>query len=90
MVVEVVVGVVVGVVVPVAEPDAAGVALDDVELVAAAGVAAFASFALFAADSLLSADLLAVAPGLAPLFLKSVTYQPDPLSWNPAAVTCLA
>ena len=20
---------------------------------------------------------------------KSVTYQPDPLSWNPAAVTCL-
>src|SRR5690606_38954871 len=26
----------------------------------------------------------------APLLRKSVTYQPDPLSWKPAAVTCLA
>ena len=40
----------------------------------------------------------AVVPGatsafLAPALLllrKSVTYQPEPLSWKPAAVTCLA
>lgn len=25
-----------------------------------------------------------------PPFLKSVTYQPDPFNWKPAAVTCLA
>ncbi|HLU00265.1 MAG TPA: hypothetical protein VKZ70_11045 [Burkholderiaceae bacterium] len=24
-----------------------------------------------------------------PLLRKSVTYQPEPLSWKPAAVTCL-
>lgn len=28
--------------------------------------------------------------GLAAPSRKSVTYQPDPLSWNPAAVNCLA
>jgi len=26
--------------------------------------------------------------GALPLPLKSVAYQPDPLSWNPAAVSC--
>ena len=29
-------------------------------------------------------------PAEAPLLRKSVTYQPEPLSWKPAAVTCLA
>ena len=40
----------------------------------------------------------AVVPGATSAFLappllllrKSVTYQPEPLSWKPAAVTCLA
>jgi len=39
------------------------------------------------------ASVLASPPSLAPPVLpprKSVTYQPEPLSWNPAAVTCLA
>jgi len=51
-----------------------------------------------AVDELLSADELfsvvddeaAEPPDLPPLLLrKSVTYQPDPLSWKPAAVNCL-
>jgi hypothetical protein len=29
-----------------------------------------------------------LAAGLDPLCLKSVAYQPEPLSWNPAAVSC--
>jgi hypothetical protein len=33
--------------------------------------------------------LLLAAAGALPLFRKSVTYQPLPLSWKPAAVTCL-
>ena len=37
-----------------------------------------------------AASLLTPPDDFEPLFLKSVTYQPDPLSWNPAAVTCLA
>ena len=39
------------------------------------------------------ASALASPPSLAPPELpprKSVTYQPEPLSWKPAAVTCLA
>jgi hypothetical protein len=39
------------------------------------------------------ASVLASPPSLAPPVLpprKSVTYQPEPLSWKPAAVTCLA
>ena len=35
-------------------------------------------------------ELELAAALLEPLFLKSVTYQPEPLSWKPAAVTCLA
>src|SRR5204862_3901375 len=40
-------------------------------------------------DLPLSESLLSVLalPCLAPLFLKSVAYQPLPLSWNPAAVS---
>ena len=30
------------------------------------------------------------APAFLPPSRKSVTYQPEPLSWKPAAVTCLA
>ena len=39
------------------------------------------------------ASVLVSPPSLAPPVLpprKSVTYQPEPLSWKPAAVTCLA
>jgi hypothetical protein len=36
--------------------------------------------AVDAPDSLLSADLPDAGADFAPLFLKSVTYQPDPLS----------
>jgi hypothetical protein len=39
-----------------------------------------------AAASLL--DGATAVDGALPLPLKSVAYQPDPLSWNPAAVTC--
>ena len=35
------------------------------------------------------AGVLAALPPPLPLPRKSVTYQPEPLSWNPAAVTCL-
>ena len=37
----------------------------------------------------LPSSLDLVAAGLAPEFLKSVSYQPDPLSLNAAAVNCL-
>src|SRR5215213_6266230 len=30
------------------------------------------------------------AAGFAPLFLKSVAYQPFPFSWKPAALTCFS
>lgn len=42
-------------------------------------------------DSLLpvAPPLLLAAAGALPLLRKSVTYQPLPLSWKPAAVTCL-
>jgi hypothetical protein len=39
------------------------------------------------------ASVLVSPPSVAPPVLpprKSVTYQPEPLSWKPAAVTCLA
>lgn|GEM_PF-4038240 len=39
-----------------------------------------------ALDAVLDPEPLAEAP----LLRKSVTYQPEPLSWKPAAVTCLA
>ena len=76
----------------------AGVA-EEVEVLAAAGVAeedsldeAEAVDAAEEADS--PADVAVVAGAGAPDALlapsrKSVTYQPEPLSWNPAAVTCL-
>ena len=51
---------------------------------AAAGVAAGA--ALASPAGLL---LLVSGAGLLPLFLKSVAYQPEPLSWKPGAVNCL-
>lgn len=38
---------------------------------------------------LVTAPLLPVGAGPLPLLRKSVTYQPLPLSWKPAAVTCL-
>jgi len=72
---------------------------------AAAGALAAGTDALDASDdlalSLLVASVavvvlasdLASPPSLAPPVLpprKSVTYQPEPLSWKPAAVTCLA
>ncbi len=72
---------------------------------AAAGALGAGADALEASDdlalSLLVASVAVVAlasdlaspPSLAPPVLpprKSVTYQPEPLSWKPAAVTCLA
>ena len=73
-------------------------------VVAAAGVLAGADELEASADLALSplgasvllsglASVLASPPSLAPPELpprKSVTYQPEPLSWKPAAVTCLA
>ena len=50
------------------------------------GVGVGAAAAAEAADSL-PPD--APAPGLPPS-RKSVTYQPEPLSWKPAAVTCFS
>ena len=56
----------------------------------AAGVEAVADGAGAAgADEEALSAAAEVAPALPPP-RKSVTYQPDPLSWNPAAVTCLA
>ena len=48
-----------------------------------------------AAAGAAAAAAAAVAPPVAPVAApepprKSVTYQPEPLSWKPAAVTCLA
>jgi len=48
-------------------------------------VAAAALTVLAAAPVAASPEL---APGLASLLRKSVTYQPEPLSWKPAAVSC--
>lgn len=42
------------------------------------------------ADAPLSDEDAGLAAGDLPLSLKSLTYQPEPLSWKPAAVTCLA
>src|SRR3990167_882504 len=42
-----------------------------------------------AAPAAAGASGAAGAAGAAPLPLKSVAYQPEPLSWKPAAVTCL-
>jgi hypothetical protein len=58
---------------------------DDTEGVGV-GVGVGAAVAAEAADSL-PPD--APAPGLPPS-RKSVTYQPEPLSWKPAAVTCFS
>src|SRR5687767_8008984 len=41
-------------------------------------------------DLPVSASDLALAVGFAPLFLKSVAYQPFPFNWNPAALTCFS
>jgi hypothetical protein len=58
---------------------ATGAGLAEAAVALAAGVAA-------GADSAgLATPLLAPSPPLR----KSVTYQPEPLSWKPAAVTCL-
>src|SRR5690606_35820668 len=55
----------------------------------AAGAAAGAAESLLAGESGLAAES---APALAPPgpLRKSVTYQPEPFNWKPAAVTCLA
>jgi hypothetical protein len=47
---------------------------------AAGAVVEVSGAAVDAPDSLLSADLPDAGADFAPLFLKSVTYQPDPLS----------
>ena len=55
------------------------------------GVAAGAAAAAGAASvvGVLAAGVAALAAGLLPS-LKSVAYQPKPLSWKPAAVSCLS
>ena len=53
---------------------------------AGAGLGAEAASALAAPSA---AGLSLAAPPLLPS-RKSVTYQPEPLSWKPAAVSCLA
>ena len=63
----------------VAAPEDAAGAVDGVASDAAAGDESLA---------VACAGLSDVA-GFLPPSRKSVTYQPDPLSWNPAAVTCL-
>jgi hypothetical protein len=62
---------------------------------AAAGAAALSPDGLAASDDAVESDdeaglADAAAPLFEPLPRKSVTYQPEPLSWKPAAVTCLA
>lgn len=70
--------------------EAAGAAAGAAALDEGAGVAVAAAGA-----SLPEAAFVAVCPGVAAgaaLALpprKSVTYQPEPFNWNPAAVTCL-
>lgn len=54
---------------------------------AAAGAAAASAAGLPAAASLAALPTPLLAPS--PPLRKSVTYQPAPLSWKPAAVTCL-
>ena len=59
----------------------------------AAGVAAAGALGAVLESPVAAAALAgAASPAFgvaAPLLRKSVTYQPEPLSWNPAAVTCL-
>lgn len=62
-------------------------------VVVAAGAGSDLAGAASAATSEAAAGAAAAAPptagaAVAPP-LKSVAYQPDPLSWNPAAVSCL-
>ena len=66
-----------------AEDDAAP--SDALALPLSALPAAAALVVLAATPVAASPDL---APGLASLLRKSVTYQPEPLSWKPAAVSC--
>ena len=56
---------------------------------AGAGVAAGAGAGAAALGAASAAGAEAVPDGLLPLFLKSVAYQPEPLSWKPGAVNCL-
>ena len=58
---------------------------------AGAGVAAVVAAAAGAAEvaALLAAGVAVLAAGLLPS-LKSVAYQPEPLSWKPAAVSCFS
>lgn len=60
-----------------------------VELAAAAAGAGLAGAALAGAALETELSAGAVEDGLLPLFLKSVAYQPEPLSWKPGAVSCL-
>ena len=75
--------------------------VDAAAAVAGAGLAAALTLdseelALAAAESEVEGVVLASVPGAAPAAgafaasppRKSVTYQPEPLSWKPAAVTC--
>lgn len=55
---------------------------------ALAALAAGASVATAAPPLSAAGASAGVAAGLLPP-LKSVAYQPEPLSWNPAAVSCL-
>lgn len=67
------------------QPPAAALAPSlEVDAVAAPSVDAGAVLAVAAA---VAPELAAPAAAEPPR--KSVTYQPEPLSWNPAAVTCL-
>jgi hypothetical protein len=54
-----------------------------------AGLAAAGAASVVAAGLLSEDDTGGTEVGAALPPLKSVTYQPDPLSWNPAAVNCL-
>ena len=62
---------------------AAGAALNDAVLPPALPVSAPAAGATAAAPATPAAGAAAAPP------LKSVAYQPEPLSWKPAAVSCL-
>ncbi|VXB50619.1 conserved hypothetical protein [Burkholderia sp. 8Y] len=73
-----------GVEAPAAGAALAGAASDDDALPA---FALSPEFELPGAAWALSPDLGAAEPLLPPR--KSVTYQPEPFNWNPAAVTCL-
>jgi len=56
---------------------------------ATSGLAAGVAAGVAVAGSAEGAAGAAVAAAALPLPLKSVAYQPEPLSWNPAAVNCL-